>query len=148
MYKIHLLWNTEHSFFLSFFFLHFSECEDYVFDDLDLQMLFVLMLMIAHGAFVRTILRYFKLSIPYTVVLMLSGLILGYLSSKFCQPLHTYTAIARIPPKIILFVFLPVLIFESAFSITPHIFVRSLCQVSFSQIKVHFKIMTDDSNNQ
>ncbi|CAG7822907.1 unnamed protein product [Allacma fusca] len=104
-------------------------CEEEEFDVAGLRMLFVLMLMISYGALVRSVLKFFKLNIPYTVLLMISGLLIGYLSTNFCTQLFTYTSIARIPPKVILFTFLPVLIFESAFSISPHTFMRSMVQI-------------------
>ena len=111
-------------------------CDEEVFDPANLRMLFVLMLMFAYGALIRTILKVLKINLPYTVLLMLSGLLLGSLSTKFCDTLSSYTAIARIPPKIILFTFLPVLVFESAFSITPHTFLRMLAQVIRSSVFV------------
>lgn len=81
------------------------------------------------GALVRVVLRRFHLNIPYTVVLMLSGFGFGFISKHFCDELHIFTAVARIHPEIILLTFLPVLIFESAFSISVHTFTRSAISV-------------------
>jgi hypothetical protein len=67
--------------------------------------------------------------LPYTVILMISGFGIGYISKEYCQAFQKYTAIARTPPVVILFTFLPVLIFESAFSIPVHTFMRSAGQV-------------------
>ncbi|CAG7734240.1 unnamed protein product [Allacma fusca] len=110
---------------------HTKLCEDDIFDPNNLRILLVLILMIAYGAFIRTVIKIFELKIPYTVLLMLSGLLIGCLSNNahLCEYMYTFTAIARIPPKIILFAFLPILIFESAFSITPHTFMRSVVQI-------------------
>ncbi|CAG7734239.1 unnamed protein product [Allacma fusca] len=130
-YHLELMRNAIESGSASDFTIDEKLCEEDIFDPNDLRMLFVLMLMIAYGALLRSIIRVFKLNIPYTVLLMLSGLLIGSLSNNsfLCEYLHTFTAIARIPPKIILFTFLPVLIFESAFSITPHTFMRSIVQI-------------------
>jgi len=99
----------------------------------NLKIIFSLFMAIAWGACVRTILRVFHLSIPYTVVLMISGLLIGLgsqINLTFCETWSTFTKIARTPPEIILYVFLPVLIFESAFSMKAHVFFRSWGQVS------------------
>ncbi|ODM98799.1 Sodium/hydrogen exchanger 8 [Orchesella cincta] len=95
----------------------------------DLIMLFSLGIMMCWGVLVRVVLRRFHLPFPYTVVLMLSGFAFGFLSKHFCDELHSYTAIVRIHPEIILLTFLPVLIFESAFSISVHTFTRSAVSI-------------------
>lgn len=95
----------------------------------NLIMIFSLCVMMCWGALVRVVLRRFHLNIPYTVVLMLSGFAFGFISKHYCDGLHYYTAVVRIHPEIILLTFLPVLIFESAFSISVHTFTRSAISV-------------------
>ena len=97
-----------------------------------MPVLFTLMMMCAWGATVRAIAKRFQIKIPYTVILLISGAVIGALShvKKLCGELHKYTAIARVSPQHILYTFLPILIFESAFSISVHTFIRSLSQVN------------------
>ncbi|CAG7640037.1 unnamed protein product [Allacma fusca] len=111
------------------------ECK--VFNAKNLRFFMSLFSIILWGAIVRSILRTTGLCIPYTVLLMITGLLVG-LGTRIipytkweggCQEWSTYTKIARMPPQIILYVFLPVLIFESAFSMNPHVFVRSAFQI-------------------
>ncbi|GAU98071.1 hypothetical protein RvY_09267-2 [Ramazzottius varieornatus] len=58
-----------------------------------------------------------RLPIPYTVVIMLLGVIYGLVAAKAYPPLLNYTAMTRIDPHWILHLFLPALIFESSFAI-------------------------------
>lgn len=97
----------------------------------DLIMIFSLGVMMCWGALVRVVLRRFHLQVPYTVVLMLSGFGFGFLSKHYCTALHQYTAVVRVHPEIILLTFLPVLIFESAFSISVHTFTRAAISVKY-----------------
>ncbi|CAL8131732.1 unnamed protein product [Orchesella dallaii] len=99
----------------------------------DLPMLFTLILICAWGGLVRALTHHFHISIPYTIILLVSGLIVGGLShiEVLCGQLHKYTAIARISPQHILYTFLPILIFESAYAIPVHIFVKSSLQVRY-----------------
>ncbi|OXA50331.1 Sodium/hydrogen exchanger 7 [Folsomia candida] len=99
------------------------------FRDDDLRMLFSLFVIILWGALTRTLLRVLKLNIPYTVVLMFSGIVVGVIARYYCPTWYTFTAIARIKPEIILFAFLPVLIFETAFGISSHVFIKASMQI-------------------
>jgi len=92
-------------------------------------MLFTVIAIVTWGALVRVILNSFEIPIPYTVILMLSGLLVGVFAKVYCRQIEQYTAIARISSKVILFTFLPILIFESAFNIPVHKFYRSGIQV-------------------
>lgn len=87
--------------------------------------------MIGCGAFLRTIIKLFKFNLPYTVLLMMIGMGLGALTNltDFCPGWTPYTKVARTPPKVILYVFLPVLIFESSFNMKSHLFFRSFISV-------------------
>ncbi len=86
------------------------------------------------GVFTRYFLRHSK--IPYTVALLLIGLLCGLLgryggtSQVFPMATETLTLVAEIDPHLILFLFLPALIFESAFAMEAHLFRRMLSQIS------------------
>ena len=71
-----------------------------------------------------------KPKLPYTVVLLLLGVALG-VGSRSVPGLERYLTshISDADPHIILFVFLPVLIFESAFAMEYHTFKKSFFQV-------------------
>ncbi|CAL8091440.1 unnamed protein product [Orchesella dallaii] len=83
--------------------------------------------MIGIGALLRTLIKVFKINLPYTVLLMMIGMGLGALSNirSLCSTWTPYTDVARTEPKIILYVFLPILIFESSFNMKAHLFFRS-----------------------
>ncbi|CAH1258973.1 SLC9C1 [Branchiostoma lanceolatum] len=82
----------------------------------------------ALGALVRTLLKIVPGDLPYTVVLLVLGILLGLLSSRFPSFAH-YTAIVHMNPHMIFHVFLPVLIFESAFAMDTHMFWKSIYQI-------------------
>ncbi|CAF4233985.1 unnamed protein product [Rotaria socialis] len=75
----------------------------------------------------RKLLRHYRISLPYTVILMLVGAVFG----GFYQydVIKRFTFIADLSPVQILSIFLPILIFESAFSCDPHIFIKCLGQI-------------------
>ena len=85
------------------------------------------------GAAARYFLR--GLRLPYTVILLLLGLGVGYLPKLYdlqsVAPslLTTLHLVADINPHLILFLFLPTLIFESAFGMEVHLFKRMLSQI-------------------
>ena len=67
--------------------------------------------------------------IPYTVLLMVVGLIIGALSEiEVMSFLQEYTKLASIDPHLMLFIFLPTLIFESAFVMDVHTFRKTIGQ--------------------
>jgi sodium/hydrogen exchanger 10/11 len=67
--------------------------------------------------------------IPYTVLLMVVGLIIGALSEiRAMSFLKEYTTLANIDPHLMLFIFLPTLIFESAFVMDVHTFRKTIGQ--------------------
>lgn len=97
-------------------------------------LLFIILALII-GAFTRYALR--KIGIPYTVALLIIGLILGIigrngylieiLGSDISLPLFDeaiYWA-AHLDPHAILYIFLPILIFEAAFAMDVHTFKKS-----------------------
>lgn len=68
---------------------------------------------IAWGGAVRTVIKTFQLSIPYTVVLLITGLVLGLgsrVDAHFCETWSMFTKFARTPPELILYIFLPLLV--------------------------------------
>lgn len=114
-----------------FLFLVESQCsrmnENY------LKFYFSVFITIAWGGAVRTVIKTFQLSIPYTVVLLITGLVLGlgsHINPEFCETWAMFTKFARTPPELILYVFLPLLIFESAFSMNSHVFMTNIYGVS------------------
>lgn len=92
-------------------------------------MLFSLSLILLLGAIIRFVIKKLNQSLPYTVILLICGIVIGIFSKTFCKQLHQYTAIARVHPKVILFIFLPIIIFESAYAIPTHVFMKSIVQV-------------------
>ena len=77
--------------------------------------------------------------IPYTIVLLLVGILVGA-THQFGLFGHDTligsmaTQVGHIDPHLILFLFLPTLIFESAYSMEPHLFFRILPQIALLAI--------------
>ena len=72
--------------------------------------------------------------LPYTVMLLLLGLFVGGMNhfsffGEHTSVSHVFTLIGNIDPHFILFLFLPTLIFESAYSMEPHLFFRIAPQI-------------------
>ena len=84
-----------------------------------------LFLAIMTGAMVRFLFK--RLPIPYTVMLIICGLAVGF-AAKAEPAIRKYTSIAHMNPHLLLHVFLPILIFESAFSMNVHTFKKTLSQ--------------------
>jgi CPA1 family monovalent cation:H+ antiporter len=68
-----------------------------------------------------------RINLPYTVGLVLLGLVLGVVSDRYeaLEPLHQIA----LSPELILFVFLPTLIFESAFNLDSRLLSQNLVPV-------------------
>lgn len=85
------------------------------------------------GALVNHFLQ--KTNIPYTVGLLAVGLLGGFSIRTFLQDSpehllsHTTHLIGEMDPHLILFVFLPILIFESAYALETHLFRRIFSQI-------------------
>lgn len=85
------------------------------------------------GAGLRHLLKNTRL--PYTVVLLCLGILTGVVfdmqllerSEHVTETLHY---ISNLNPHLILFLFLPLLVFESAYSLEVHLFRRALSQIS------------------
>ena len=84
-----------------------------------------LFLAVMTGAMVRFLFK--RLPIPYTVMLIICGLGVGF-AAKAEPAINRYTSIAHMNPHLLLHVFLPILIFESAFSMNVHTFKKTLSQ--------------------
>ncbi|MFC3152886.1 cation:proton antiporter [Litoribrevibacter euphylliae] len=86
------------------------------------------------GASVRHLLK--GTQVPYTVALLVIGLVLGLIHRTELFSIHvpmiaeTLDLVVDISPHLILFVFLPTLIFESAFAMEVHLFRRMFVQIA------------------
>lgn len=88
------------------------------------------------GALTRHFLK--STNIPYTVALLLIGIVLALLeryeylgaSQDHSFIAETFDLISNIEPHLILFLFLPTLIFESAFALETHLFRRIFNQIA------------------
>lgn len=80
------------------------------------------------AALVRRLLQGFKIRLPYTVVLLVLGILFGLVSGQYDE-IHIYAKVVDSDPHLILHIFLPVLIFESAFAMEFHTFVKTFVQV-------------------
>ncbi|MBT4835970.1 MAG: sodium:proton antiporter [Methylococcales bacterium] len=84
------------------------------------------------GALLKAVMH--KSRLPYTVVLLLIGIAAGGLNQIGLFGTETlmsniFTQVGHIDPHLILFLFLPTLIFESAYSMEPHLFFRIAPQI-------------------
>lgn len=106
--------------------------------ELALLALLFLILSLLVGALVRHALK--GLPVPYTVVLLIIGLLVGLVqrTGLFTEstPMLTQTLalVTDITPQVILYLFLPTLIFESAFSLEVHLFRRMVPQIALLAI--------------
>eukprot|EP01064_Diplonema_japonicum_P018334 TRINITY_DN2702_c0_g1_i1.p1 TRINITY_DN2702_c0_g1~~TRINITY_DN2702_c0_g1_i1.p1 ORF type:complete len:1161 (+),score=205.37 TRINITY_DN2702_c0_g1_i1:36-3518(+) len=64
--------------------------------------------------------------IPYTILLFIIGVLIGLFARALGNDTEKYITIADMNPHLIMFIFLPILIFESAFSLDWHIFKKVL----------------------
>lgn len=102
--------------------------------DPGILVLVFVVLALAIGALVRFSLK--GTQIPYTVALLILGLIFGLLNrGRWLQeqaPVvsETLDLVAKIDPHLFLFLFLPTLIFESAFAMEVHLFRRMFTQIA------------------
>jgi NhaP-type Na+/H+ or K+/H+ antiporter len=93
----------------------------------ELTVVVLCLLALVLGAGLKSLGRSFP--VPYTVAMLLLGIVLGELTRRFGPdgyPILTHLAAVRhgISPATIMFVFLPALIFESAFGLDVHTFAR------------------------
>ncbi|XP_078333950.1 sperm-specific sodium:proton exchanger-like isoform X2 [Crassostrea virginica] len=93
-----------------------------------LNIMFFIFFCCALGALVRQIIHALKIRLPYTVVLLVLGVLFGLLSTNNAT-VHSYARVVETDPHLLLFIFLPVLIFESAFGMEVHTFMKTFMQV-------------------
>ncbi|MFT6928231.1 MAG: NhaP-type Na+/H+ or K+/H+ antiporter [Psychromonas sp.] len=102
---------------------------------LDSSVLIVIFVILSllFGALIKSVSK--TLSSPYCVILLLAGLSLGFfgrtaqIQANFPGLKSALTNLAEVDPHLILLLFLPTLIFESAFSMDPHLFKRISKQI-------------------
>ncbi|KAK6191718.1 hypothetical protein SNE40_003329 [Patella caerulea] len=79
------------------------------------------------GALMRQVIKFIPFRLAYTVMLLLLGVIFGAIANVV-PALDTYT-LEETNPHLIMHIFLPVLIFESAFALDFHTFMKTSAQV-------------------
>jgi NhaP-type Na+/H+ or K+/H+ antiporter len=94
-------------------------------DELSLGVLFVTMLIFLGGTFFMTQRR--RIPLPYTVILFLYGIVVGAVA-LWVYP-DVANALGSIPPELLFYIFLPVLIFEGSYGINIHALKRVFVQV-------------------
>jgi len=102
-------------------------------ENIGLSLLVFVIFSLLIGALLKSLMR--KSRLPYTVVLLLIGMLIGGLNSMgFFESFSiigvTISEVGHIDPHLILFLFLPTLIFESAYSMEPHLFFRIVPQIA------------------
>jgi len=97
-----------------------------------LNTIILIMAGILVGVLVKVLTRYVK--VPYTVLLFAIGIVLGILSKTCLSDLAFTTEgirlISEMDPDIILFVFLPILVFDAAYEMDLHVFRKTLFNAS------------------
>ncbi|MFQ3176684.1 MAG: NhaP-type Na+/H+ or K+/H+ antiporter, partial [Psychromonas sp.] len=97
-----------------------------------LMVIFVILSLLL-GALIKSVSK--TLSYPYCVILLLAGLSLGlygrteHIQANLPGLNSALRTLAQVDPHLILLLFLPTLIFESAFSMDPHLFKRMSKQI-------------------
>ena len=94
-------------------------------EGLSLGILFVTMLIFLGGTFFMTQRR--RIPLPYTVVLFLYGIFVGAVT-LWVYP-DVANAFGSMPPELLFYIFLPVLIFEGSYAINIHALKRVFVQV-------------------
>ncbi|CBZ27232.1 Na/H antiporter-like protein [Leishmania mexicana MHOM/GT/2001/U1103] len=96
------------------------------FERMSLVILFVTMLIFLGGTFFMTHKR--RIPLPYTVVLFLYGIVVGVVA-RWLYP-EVAEALGSIPPELLFYIFLPVLIFEGSYAMNIHALRRVFPQVA------------------
>jgi NhaP-type Na+/H+ or K+/H+ antiporter len=99
-------------------------------------MFFVISILL--GILLRRLLR--NTAIPYSVALLLLGMLIGsMLDFELTTPIFnevkaSFSLASQLDANLIMFIFLPALVFESAFSLEVHLFKRMLSQIALLAI--------------
>ena len=81
------------------------------------------------GAASRHVINKIGYNFPYTVVLLAIGMGIGTLFKHYEEDLHGYAGLIHIDPHLLMFTFLPILLFESAFLLDIHAIKKSIGQI-------------------
>lgn len=99
--------------------------------DNDLTILLFVVFALLFGTLIKVMMRNYRL--PHTVVLLLVGIVTAAVTRAGWLELEVIDSIihqvGNIHPHLILYLFLPTLIFESAYSMEPHLFFRIAPQI-------------------
>lgn len=93
-------------------------------EELSLGVLFITMLIFLGGTFFMIYKN--RIPLPYTVVLLLYGIAVGFIT-QWLWP-EVVSTLGSIPPELIFYIFLPVLIFEGSYAMNIHALRRVLWQ--------------------
>ncbi|GFO50611.1 sodium/hydrogen exchanger 10 [Plakobranchus ocellatus] len=93
--------------------------EDSIVTNLQIDMLYRACIFLV-GGMVRHCINILDIRLPYTVIVFLFGMVMGFL------PIEPYI---EIDPHVLLLIFLPILIFDGAFAIDTYIFNKIILQV-------------------
>ncbi|KAH9593521.1 Cation/H+ exchanger [Trypanosoma melophagium] len=94
-------------------------------EELSQGILFLVMLIFCGGTFFMTNMS--NVPLPYTVVLFLYGIFVGFVTHVVAPEVST--ALGDIPPELLFYIFLPVLIFEGSYAMNVHALRRVFPQV-------------------
>ncbi|SFD19807.1 cation:proton antiporter [Pseudoalteromonas denitrificans] len=103
-----------------------------------LLLLMFFVLSIIFGIILRRLLQ--NTAIPYSVALLLLGMLIGSLldielqTPIFHEVKAAFSLASQLDANLIMFIFLPALVFESAFSLEVHLFKRMLSQIALLAI--------------
>ena len=104
---------------------------------LSLLLFFICSILI--GLLLRVVLKKSAL-LPYSVALLLAGILLGYIAKFDTQNVYlielqsAFLVAGKLDAELILFIFLPALVFESAYSLEVHLFKRMFSQIALLAI--------------
>jgi len=101
---------------------------------IELFIVFIFAIVLLIGAATRSVSRF--VGVPFTILMLIFGAVAGLYVRHFTEVHGLFVFLhdpgadqILISPELILFVFLPMLIFESAFSLDAHVFRRSLTNI-------------------
>ena len=79
------------------------------------------------GGFLREINK--KTKFPYTPLVVIAGLIMGHLAHSLGVIGHATLIVSQINPHLLLYIFIPVLIFESAYNCNWFVFKKAFVNI-------------------